>query len=479
MYYYFIPKDSSLPQPLLSLAQVPGLERLPEVCEQFRVEITAFGSVVRRLAKHLATPENQEMPDLFHLAPFLSDIDLYHTGKHEDTDRIREAILGRVPYSECFRWEIFSEAELHAFREDEERLPVIPANKLTLSTRAGSGIQDPFDGIEDIQNGKFRLLLNPFYHRSKLRAQHRDCELLHALFFLQLVCEHGGDTLPPQQPGWENCKALIDASDTATQIALDESAYLRGKLSYRLKALRSVCDSEQRWGEVIEELGRLDSWRFHAPYWFPDLWSPFETAEGRIIWPLVSSCRIGGDVYRLSSHPLDVDASGAEALWGVISSEHLPLNALSRHPIPKLEEGQKLIAASPRFRIRTGLAPSARSSEQVHLEFQLRESEAGLCDKYKLSDLGVLVALTGEERTEGVNSKGNGKHHSHSYVMSLPSVCSVRRFERKSENTSISLMQTRLNFGQVLDVFPDLLRRAGLPRTVTHSLRIFIVGEHE
>src|SRR5688572_16128367 len=130
--FSFYTQDMPVPQPMLSLGQVPGLERLPEVCEEFDVEITAFGSVVRRLAQHLITKPKYPLPDLFRLAPFLSDIDLHHTGKADHTEQIREAILSRVPYSEYFRWEIFSTADLQSFRDDEERLPVIPMNKLTL-----------------------------------------------------------------------------------------------------------------------------------------------------------------------------------------------------------------------------------------------------------------------------------------------------------------------------------------------------------
>lgn len=476
MFFFFnFFKEMPMPQPFLSLAQVPGLERLPEVCEEFDIEISAFGSAVRRLARHLSLQSQQPLPDLFSLAPFLSDINLSHTGRPEQADSIREAILARVPYSECFRWEILSEAELRPFREDEERLPVIPANKLTLATRAGNGIQDPFNGVEDIRSGKFRFLPSNYYYRSNLCEQQRDCGLLHALLFLQVVCEHGGETLPEEQPGWEYCKALIDPVDSDTLIALGESAYLRAKVVYRLQALRSVCHSEQRWGELVDDSGLWDWWPFRWPNWFPQLWLPINGEWS--MWPLISSCRLGGDVFRLSDSPMDDGTSSAESLWGSLSNDE-PVAALSKHPIPKLEKGQKVVAASPRFRLTPGRAASSGANEYIHFEFQIHQPEAEFFKKHPLSDLGVLVALTGEERTSPAAERKNQKTRRHTYVMSLPSVCSVREYQFVNSEV-IPLMQTRINFGRILDVFPNLLLRAGLTGIESHSLRVFIVAEHE
>jgi hypothetical protein len=73
------------------------------------VEIVAFGSVVRRLVAFLVkTPfaSHSELPNLFKLAHFLSDIDLRHTGSSKQTASIRNAILSRVPFAEYFRWDI-------------------------------------------------------------------------------------------------------------------------------------------------------------------------------------------------------------------------------------------------------------------------------------------------------------------------------------------------------------------------------------
>jgi hypothetical protein len=193
----------SFPHPIRSLAQVPDLASLYEISRELDVEITAFGSLVRRLARSLIVshPCHETLPDLFQLAPVLSDIDLRHSGKPEQTDEIRRAILGRVPYSECFRWQIFSEEELREFTDDEVHRPVIPVNKLRLGTRAGNGIEDPFGAANDLGTGKFRLLRSAFYHRSSLRRAYRDAELLYALEYLKVWCEDPRIKLEDQPAG--------------------------------------------------------------------------------------------------------------------------------------------------------------------------------------------------------------------------------------------------------------------------------------
>src|SRR5580698_9084396 len=100
-----------------SLAELPGCAVLRDICRDFKVEITAFGSVVRRLCQQLLN-KPQELPDLFDLTPLLSDIDLKHSGQPEQTPAIRKAILGGVQSSECFRWDIHSETDLLEFRAD-------------------------------------------------------------------------------------------------------------------------------------------------------------------------------------------------------------------------------------------------------------------------------------------------------------------------------------------------------------------------
>jgi hypothetical protein len=256
---------------------------------------------------------------------------------------------------------------LRPFCDDEERLPVIPANKLTLSTRSGDGIQDPFGGAADISSSHFRLLANPYYHRSALRRQHRDCELLHALFFLQLLFECAPLKEPDEHPGWSVCCELIKASrEQAMLVALGESAYLRARLRHRLKALYSSCGSFKQWNDVLRESGLSESLKLLSLTIHPE---PRRKENGI---SFVSSNRLGGDLYRLPDPDFlltEEDVSTSESVpaqeaWDSLS-KGIPITALSHYPIPQLAEGQILVGASPVLPFNGGIAPNFQPEESV------------------------------------------------------------------------------------------------------------------
>ena len=472
------------PSSINSLAQLPGLERLTEVCKEFDVEITAFGSVVRRLACHLLRRRESELPDLFQLAPFLSDIDLRHTGKPAQAEAIREAIFSCVPYSECFRWQIFSEDELRPFTEDAEWLPVIPVNKLTLATRSGNGIQDPLDAVQDLRRKRFRLLRKPHYHRSKLWLQKRDCELLHAMFFLQVLSEHAKTDpfMEPVwiQPGWQACREMIrSASEPAEISALMESAYLRARLCYRLKALRSTCQSERLWNNLTV-LSGLDAPTplnmapvFPNDQWILEMRWLHESEHPR---PLVSGCHLGENIFRFSSLKWNPDEMrNPKEEWRLLSEKHEPLHFVSQHPLPELGAGQRPLMVIPPMRFSAGVAPSARGDEHLHLELALSQSDARKCRKLGFGNLGVLAVLSGAQRMSGAE---RNKERFHSCVVSLPSVCAGRDFKLQN-GKKLPLLQMRINFGRLLEVFPGILEKGGLKDISSHALQIFVIADYE
>ena len=440
-------------QPLLSLAQIPGLSRLYEVCEEFDVEITAFGSIVRRLAQNLVRHPESELPDLFDLAPFLSDIDLRHSGKPEQTDEIRDAILSCVPYSECFRWEIFSDAELAPFREDEEHLPVIPVNKLTLSVRGETGIADEFDAIRDLGKGYIRFLSNPFYLRSKLRQQYRDCELLHAVFYLQVLMET--TEYPDVRPiFWEWERLFSPESESFTRVALAESAYLRSRLRYRLDALRAVCRSEKAWNFYVKESGLSEFLESYGGEWglhrFP---------EARVT---VTSCRLGGDLYRLPPNEenryVGADSESAKSRWEKVTRSQ-SLLGFSSGEQPRLIESQRIVASSPSIRFSEGVANCSKGDEFIHLEFPVSETEGRQFGNTPPSNLGVLAVF----------SAGNA-----SYIVALPGACGLHKFDRAAGGFTHS-MQVRANCGRLLEVFPKLTRPLLGPSD--YRIQLFIAAE--
>jgi hypothetical protein len=502
------------PHPIRSLAQIPALAELEEVCEEFDVEITAFGSVVRRLANfllELPSASEDKLPDLFQLVPFLSDIDLRHSGNAEQTPAVRDAILSRIPYSECFRWDICSEADSEVFRTDEVHLPIIPVTKLTLGTRIRRGIIDPFDAANDLRVGLYRLERNPFYYRSALRRQHRDCEPLHALFFLQLLLETNVPS-SQSQPGWQNCQKIfaeVDPEELA--LALGESSYLRARIAYRLKAMRASCQNAGLWKVITVESGLssmlaglgklLPFWAlyFRRNRWLTDLDAPNES-------PMVSGCRLGGDLFRVEEFPRRKRPSDEDVtkFWDAVREKHVPLTIFSAHPLPEFPNavtvavgvevavavgaGQTLLAVTPRLKLRRGAVASGFGGEMIHLQLPLSEEANPKLSTYVAdpASLATLVLISAEvipKATPGISANAMPPGQSsapvkgalHSCLVPLPGTCNLRRYP-ESENSDDLLLQVRINCGRLLEVFPELVESAGLGIVKSYQIQILILG---
>src|SRR4051812_29393166 len=97
--------------PVRTLFDVPGLKPLEAVCKEYQLELTAAGSIVRRLAMLLHRGGKLDDNTLFDLTGHLSDFDLVHSGPAELTPQILNSIQTSVPFAECFRWELRSVVE--------------------------------------------------------------------------------------------------------------------------------------------------------------------------------------------------------------------------------------------------------------------------------------------------------------------------------------------------------------------------------
>lgn len=463
----------SFPHPIRSLAQLPDLSGLADVCREFDVEITAFGSLVRRLARVLVdlTPESdQPLPDLFQLAPFLSDIDLRHSGPPEKTLQIRRAILNAVPFSECFRWEIFSEEELKPFTADEVHLSVIPANKLRLSTRSGRGIEDPFDGYKDLHTRSYRLLRSPYGHRSMLYREFRDHEFLRVLHYLRVLFEE--PQLADKQPGWEAAQQIARESQTPALLgALEESAALRARFRYRSQAMRASCRSNALWekytgdngiGQAIDYINRL-------PFPVLDL-GERESGNDRIkpADALASSCRLIGDQSRLRFLVRAALQDSAEKEWEEIRAARQPLGTLGPHSLPALPEGQKVVADTPEFRITLGRAPSALGDEHLHFQIPLTAACAAICQNYGEARLGAFMLFS----REGPSSYEE-QPVLESFAVPLPVVCHLVTDTGGTQTR----LQIRANCGSMLETFPELIWEEQPNKPSWYRLKLFVVAQ--
>ncbi len=461
------------PHPFQSLAQIPDLAALLDISREFDVEITAFGSLVRRLANHLifAKPED-ELPDLFQLVPFLSDIDLRHSGTKEQTLNIRNAILDRVPFSECFRWQVFSEEELKEFTDEETYRPVIPANMMRLGTRAGKGIEDPFDGEVDLGTGEFRLIRSAFFGRSKLHRAYRDAELLYVLEYLKVLFEDDVRDLA-EQPGWRVARDIASESQTPALLgALEESAYLRAKFWYRSQSLRATCRSAAIWNEVIGDDGigpAIDYVNEGLPFRVLDMGRNDEGSELENL--IATSCRLVGDHFRLKFPPVaDEHDEGSAEAWETLCKDRNGLKSISNFPFPRLPAGQRIVADTPEFRFNLGKAPCAMGDEHIHVQVTLSDECARQCREYGEEALAAFLVLSAAEFRMGV-----GADKLLSFALPIPTVCWLVE-ATDPENESRTRLQIRANCGRLLEGLPDLLGQVHDTRISGYRLKLFVVG---
>ena len=387
---------------------------------------------------------------------------------------IRDAILSRVAWSECFRWDVFSESDLQRFFEDEERLPVIPANKLTLPTRAGTGIEDPFDATSDFIRGRFRFLANPFYHRSRLRASRRDCLLLHAMFFLQIIFEEGEDSVRQDHPGWEVCRDVLSTDRDELRSALSISNYLRNRVLYRMQALWAARISMPFWMDACRRSGLESVIRFVCeegllPRYLTE-WLAFDEPTA-----MATGCLLSDGTMRLSETRLNATIQvDVHAEWERVY-DHSPAKGLSAYPLPKLGKGQQIVAVSPPINFRWGKTPSGDPWEHVHVEFPVTDLTAILCEKANEDGMGVLALLTASVRPEPNRS---GIATSLGYVAPLPASCAVRTLRLR--DIPQHFLQARVNFGRLLEVFPKMIVNTNPGMVVEQmALKVFFVIDDE
>src|SRR5207248_194030 len=165
-----------------SLYDIQGLSELRTICRLFGIQVTAYGSMIRRL---LSSQSNN--PDLFELTPFASDIDLIHTGSTDQTPKILDAIYEHVPLAECFRWELRSVEEYAVYEQAMRTNGVTPANLMSMSTDPSQRFRDPWDGESDIRERRFRYVRNGFYEESPLYKAGRDLEIFSVLLYFRVL----------------------------------------------------------------------------------------------------------------------------------------------------------------------------------------------------------------------------------------------------------------------------------------------------
>lgn len=471
-----------------SLFDIPGLEGLGRACRRFNVQFTAFGGLIRR---YLVWDEKNDETtvDLFDLTPFLSDIDLVHTGGPELTPHIYRFLQTDIPFAECFRWELRSVEENAPFFQAMQSNGIIPVNLMSLATNAG--LDDPWHGLRDIQNKKYRYIRNGFYPQSPLAREGRDLEFFSVLLYFRTLFEMGVSAADfRSQPGWEDAREVInDPRIIDIWIALQESAYLRSRLRYLLKSLNvaSAAQSELEEVYLFSGLGSLlESFDRFCPTGNFSFEEPVPEGGYRNDTKLVSdqvltsSGRIGGDFFRIP-HKVGPWKSGDEAA----STLEEMLAKPPIEPTPgsdatdyggdrSLADGQDVLLASPLMMLTFGVAASSwlnqsTADEFLHFAVPTTGEAANSLRKVGERNLAVVLAMEATNRIEGNAPRA--------IFFPLTSACSLKSWGETLESDGI-LLTIRINAGALPEIAHKLFSRwRGSPVV---SLRIFVLGwSHE
>ena len=399
-----------------SLFDVPGLQRLREVCEQLGVKLVCHGGLVRRLASLSSADINEPSvryldgrTTLFELVPYLADIDLVHSGPSTLNNAVLQSIYAQVPHAEVFRWQLYSASDYSVFHNASLCNGIIPANLMTLSSSSNQGIDDPWNGVSDFSAGLFRYIRNGFYSRSVLYRQGRDLEIFSALLYLRLLLEMQTQVnrVFNEHPGFDAAISVInDSRSTDTYRRLEHYAYLRARLFYLLHGLRASAISGDQLSHLLDASSLrpfLRECMTHTTGNLQQLCSNLantsDVSTSSTIY--VSTSWLGGDTFRLpwgqSFDPRDQSSTE-------IAFESVCADATNFYGDKLLlGEGQELIWHTPEFLLNAGIASSAYvcvnagdsvevRHEFVHLLEQSNEIELKI-SKYQNEDLTVLTFL--------------------------------------------------------------------------------------
>ncbi|KAA0593131.1 hypothetical protein J2848_005229 [Azospirillum lipoferum] len=401
-----------------TIYDIAQLQPLAAIGRAHGVRFRLRGGVATRLVMQMDNAAWGRPADLFSLTPFLSDVDLVHSGQPKQTRQIMEAIQGSVPGAECVRWELWSKEDEAAAQADWAQGNLIPARLLSIGDDPLGSVADPAGGLEDLRKRHFRYVRTPLYLQSPLFRAGRDLEVFSALLFLQTLAEAGIsdnlDTLRAQS-GWAAVQAVFaDArSDWIQRRRLEEHAPLRDRLVRLVLAAIAWHRTPREFHQVATASG-LRAYLTAVtgpgnPVQLPDPLHSFLTDEfspSHDPWAEPSAFCIspvlGGDSRRL---PLVLSG----ALWTNVPPPNLP----------PLAAGLQIALVSPPLPVAPGgavtgwpgsmvdpMSTVARlvsdADEFIHLHLWPTGTARPVPAACQVEDLSALLLLEGEQLSEPV-----------------------------------------------------------------------------
>jgi hypothetical protein len=389
----------------LSFESIPALVPLAEVSRRQNVRLTIRGSLVRRLVRTAISDSADSMEGglyshdlLFRLTPFLSDIDVEHSGPPELNSTIHDELVSSVPAASAIRLEVRSEDESKPFLEAKKFQAFAPILSLSLSS---DGFHDPDGGAVDVAELRYRFRANSRYPLSPLYRSGRDLEVFGMLVFLKAVLEDGARTPDDFVANLELAAKFADAV---------QSAYLRARLLYLLAGIKGSPYRMRQNPELATSLKVVDRLWQKAQESLTKRQIRSGTLNPRRL--MIVSAWLGNNTFRfplIESIPrIGVEPTGASSMDKM-----------------EIVSGQRCIAVSKWLKLSPGVSDctikrAAHGLEFVHL--LLRTDGLG-----KLPSEEYITAcwvFKGQPRT---TTAKRDKRREHRLIFPAPTVCHVFR----------------------------------------------------
>ncbi len=431
---------------LQSLSSVKGLEPLAEVCRRHDVHLTAGGSLVRRL---ILSPG----ASVFEASRCLSDLDLVHSGSPDQTEGIKTAILTEIPFGEALRVQLRSETEDEVFRSAAAHSGIIPVATMRLST--DRGLKNPWCGVDDILNERYRYIKNGFFTDSPLYQGGRDLDVLSSLLYFRIILESVTSSVT-NQPGLRDALRVVDET-VASGDALDRvhrNPDLCARLVYFLAGIKATRPAQVHVdNDVYAELGldRLSAYfSGHATLRdaFHNFFRPLTGGSS-----LVVSAHVAGAQFRFDLRPQLPWTPVADEVWEQLSAAVDAFRSGSAALTPlaaSVDNGLVAVAASPILPIRAG---RSRSSGTADGPAGVHEFVHFIVTFDPLVDLGVSDAPEDLSVIVAVND-----HRKVRWVTTVPSYCHL---EKHKDGTFLFV---RCNLGGICEAVTD------------GALQVFVLG---
>lgn len=417
----------------LSFESVLSLNPLSEVSRRLGIRLTIRGGLVRRLVRTaIYEPNDLNSEDLlFRLTPFLSDIDIEHSGPREINVRVHDELVGSVPGAAAIRLEVRSEEDNVLFEESKEYQAFIPVLSMSLSS---DRFHDPDGGVLDIATRNYRYRTNEQYKDSPLYKSQRDLEIFSMLLYLKALLEDGANPAANFAGEFERVAAT----------PVPESGYLNVRMFYLLAGIFGVSLPKEENQEVLEAtIAKLFSLRAGT------------LMDGLSQRSLIVSSWLGRAVFRFPN---------------VVAGQFLPPqqnpeSALLTH---NLDPDQECFLESPWLDVSQGISDCAIKQtsfgmEFVHLLLELPDNCKGLTEQ----DLTACWLL-----------KGLSRHDEKSEELVLPAItaCHILK-QRKMRNLSVRC--NLLDIGGLTSAFNNVTAKIFLLRRKTKQPGLLIITPGE